>query len=79
MKKSKLLKALGFLKKNGFWFQKTVLDRIPDYKRKGGVLVLDIKMWEKFESNLPVCRLEWRQLPEGRLLLQNQYFRQNYK
>ena len=60
MKKSKLLKVLGFLKKNGFWFKKTVFDRISDYERKGGVLVLDIKMWEKFESNLPVCRLEWR-------------------
>ena len=71
LKKSKLLKVLGFLKKNGFWFKKTVLDRISDYERKGGVLVLDIKMWEKFESNLPVCRLERRQLPECRLLLQN--------
>ena len=36
LKKSKLLKILGFLKKNGFWFQITVSDRIPDHKRKGG-------------------------------------------
>ena len=40
LKKSKLLKILGFLKKNGFWFQITVSDRIPDHKRKGGVLAL---------------------------------------